>query len=117
MLDLLYGKRSECKNKHHFEERINMTYITTLMTYTLICKACGDFYVGKTSNSIRTRMTVHNQQKRRELRALKVNKHSIHDLVGSSISSQYIKYAVQVSSRHDVGLLNFLPVRQSLFYF
>ena len=74
--DLIEGTRIELKNGHHFEVRKSMTCTSTFVIYTLICKACGDFYVGKTSNMIRTRMTVHRQQTRNDdLRFLKVNKH------------------------------------------
>ena len=44
--------------------------------YSIICKNCGDFYVGKTTGELHLRINVHRQQtKSDELRFLKVNKH------------------------------------------
>ena len=74
--DLLAGKRIDLKYGQHYEVRRSMTCKSSFVIYMLICKSCGDFYIGKTTNMLRTRMTVHRQQTRKdELRVLKVNKH------------------------------------------
>ena len=74
--NLLKGKRIDLKNGQLFQVSRSMTCTSSFVIYMLICKSCGDFYIGKTTNMLRTRMTVHRQQTRKdELRFLKVNKH------------------------------------------
>ena len=49
---------------------------TEYVVYTLKCRKYGEFYVGKTTNMLKQRMTVHKEQtKDPNLRLLKVNKH------------------------------------------
>lgn len=74
--DLLEGTDITFTNGKRFKVKRNMSCHSSYVIYTLICKKCGEFYVGKTSNMLKTRMTIHRQQTRNdELRMLKVNKH------------------------------------------
>lgn len=70
------------KNGLHFTVKANMNCKSKCVIYAIICSRCGDFYIGQTSNELRTRMTVHRQQTKTDsLRNLNVNKH-VHDCAG-----------------------------------
>ena len=74
--DLIQGKEITFVNGKHFEVKSNMNCKTEFVVYTLTCKNCGEFYVGKTTNMLKQRMTVHRQQTNdANLRVLNVNKH------------------------------------------
>ena len=64
----------ERNNFRHFEVKSNMNCKTEFVVYTLTCKNCGEFYIGKTTNMLKQRMTVHRQQTNdANLRVLNVN--------------------------------------------
>lgn len=74
------------KNGLHFTVKANMNCKSKCVIYAIICSRCGDFYIGQTSNELRTRMTVHRQQTKTDsLRNLNVNKH-IHDCAGDQFN-------------------------------
>ena len=74
--DLTVGKEITFLNNKRFEVRSNMNCKTEYVVYTLTCKNCGEFYVGKTTNMLKQRMTVHRQQTNDpNLRILNVKKH------------------------------------------
>ena len=55
--DLLEGKHIDLKNGQHFEVRRSMICTSSFVICMLICKSCGDIYIGKTTNMLWTRMT------------------------------------------------------------
>ena len=76
--DLTEGKEITFLKSKRFEVRSNMNYKTEYVVYTLTCKNCGEFYVGKTTNMLKQRMTVHRQQTNDptcNFRVLNVNKY------------------------------------------
>jgi hypothetical protein len=50
---------------------------TKNLVYAIICSNCGEFYVGETKTELRTRMTVHRQQTRHQVKYItyKINEH------------------------------------------
>jgi len=69
------GQSFEFNNGKIFTVKQNMNCKSKNIIY-LICKKCGDFYIGQTSCELRKRMTVHRQHtKTDELRFLYVNQH------------------------------------------
>ena len=74
--DLTEGTEISFNNGTRFGVKRSMNCKTEYVVYTLTCSKCGEFYVGKTTNMLKQRMTVHRQQtKDPNLRVLKVNKH------------------------------------------
>lgn len=74
------------KNGLHFTVKANMNCKLKCVIYAIICSRCSDFYIGQTSNELRTRLTVHRQQTRTDsLRNLNVNKH-IHGCAGDQFN-------------------------------
>lgn len=70
------GESFKFNNGKTFSVKNNINCRSKNVIYSLICNKCGDFYVGRTTCELRTRMTVHRQQTRNdEVRFLNVNKH------------------------------------------
>ena len=67
------------KNGKHFTVKQELSCTSKNVIYSIICRKCGDFYIGETKTELRTRMTVHRQQtNHEELTILSVNRHFRH---------------------------------------
>lgn len=59
-----------------FYVKMDMGCTSRNVVYTIICGGCGEEYIGQTSTSLRTRVTIHNQQLRdRSTRQLGMTDH------------------------------------------
>ena len=58
-LDLTEGTEISFNNGKRFEVKRNMNCKTEYVVYALTCSKCGEFYVGKTINMLKQRITVH----------------------------------------------------------
>ena len=90
------------KNGKSFRVKHCMNCKSKNVIYSLICKKCGDFYIGQTSCELRTRMTVHRQQtKNDELRFLNVNRH-----FNLCANNEFIVFPIyKVNVTNNTGLL------------
>ena len=75
-IHLLEGSSFTFQCGTNFKIHENMSCDVKNVVYIMICRGCGEEYIGETGNLLRQRVTVHNQQIRDpRTRILKVSEH------------------------------------------
>ena len=74
--DIIESSEFTFKNGKIFKQKVGISCKSKNVIYSIICKNCGEFYIGETGLELKARMTLHRQQTNNpNLTILRANEH------------------------------------------